>query len=185
MNKEKTKNERFERLQEIILSYRSEVERCRKAKAFLAGTVMLGAEVEGLLLAMMELYSAEVQQNLLVRKISKKYEKKGKKSYYDWSFFDLLKIAKDMGWLPSSLSPSDGFSEEKAEIGDYIEIVRTARNLVHPGLWAREYPEIEIKKEDIENYLYILEVARTWLRNKVVESIREEIDRREKRETSL
>ena len=103
MNEDKRKNERFERLQEIIISYRAEAERCQKAKAFFAGAVMLGAEIEGLLLAMMELYSVEVQQNLLASKISKKYEKRGKKSYYDWSFFDLLRIAKDMGWIPSSL----------------------------------------------------------------------------------
>jgi hypothetical protein len=42
MNEDKRK---IERLQEIILSYRAEAERCQKAKAFFAGTVMLGAEI--------------------------------------------------------------------------------------------------------------------------------------------
>lgn len=173
MNEEESENKRFERLVQIVSFYRSEAERCRKTKSFFAGSIMLGAELEGLLLAMVELYSAEVQRSPLTKEICKEYDGRGKKSYYDWDLFGLLRIAKDMGWLPSG----DGSTEEKAGIGDYAEIVRRIRNFIHPGFWAREYPEVNIEREDFENYLEVLEIARDWLRAKVERSLKEEIDK--------
>lgn len=160
--KAENENRRFERLQEIINFYEDEAERCKDAKAFFAGTVMLGAELEGLLLALMECYTDEVEECILPPRV--------KKNLSNWktcsrlNLNHLLEIAMQMKWLVFDLSPSNEFHEKKAKVGDYAKIVQEMRNFIHPDRWIREWPEMEIGEEGYEAYFEILQVVKDWLR---------------------
>lgn len=162
-------DERFERLQEITNFFEDEAERCKEAKAFFAGTIMLGAELEGLLLIMMECYTDEIKGCILPPGVMKNLANWKTRSRL--TLDHLLEIAKQMKWLPFGLSPSDEFHQKGAKIGDYAKIVQGVRNFVHPGRWIREQPEMEIEEENYEAYFEILQVVKDWLRAKLEESI--------------
>src|ERR1700733_9688753 len=105
----------FYRLQKL---YWREALRCQKAKAYLAGCVMLGSALETLLILMANVYSDEVDQTGKVPTV------RGKpKPLLDWQFVELLRVAKAAQWLPSALNLEDRWSNRKARIGDYAEVV--------------------------------------------------------------
>ncbi len=168
MNDENEELARSERLNEILDLYRSEAKRCRRAKAWLAGCVMAGAALEAGLLAMAECYPEEVldwAETQADRKLPKEPTK--------WYLADLLDAAKSLGWLPASLMAHDEFDSDRALVGDYAEVVREIRNLVHAGRYVRDYADMEIAKEHLVLSLEVLEAAFDWLFSRLAESLKE------------
>ncbi len=153
-------------------TYRREAEKCRDSKAFLAGYIMIGAAFEALLLSFVNCYPHEASASVAApRKGRGKGE--GVKPLLEWSLAELLAVAKERNWLPSGLSPDDEWDEARAQIGDYGEVLRQIRNLVHPARYAVELPRTRITQRYLKLAFEILEVATHYLRNKVEDSLGE------------
>jgi hypothetical protein len=88
-----------------------------------------------------------------------------------------LGVAKEQGWLPSGLSLSEQWDNEKAYIGDYAEALRQIRNLVHPVRYILDLPRKRITKRYLEASFEIFEVSTEYLMNKIGESLRTAFER--------
>jgi hypothetical protein len=95
----------------------------------------------------------------------------------DWSLADLLAVAKERNWLPSRLSSDDEWDEARAQIGDYGEVIREIRNLVHLARYAVDFPRKRITKRYLESAFEIFDVANDYLLNKIGDSLREAVER--------
>jgi len=155
----------------LVGYYRREAEMCRDSKAFLAGCIMIGAAFEAMLLAFVNCYpeEASTSRNAPRRKGSVR-------PLLDWSLADLLAVAKERMWLPSGLSRGDEWNEARAQIGDYGEVIRDIRNLVHPARYAIDFPRKRITGRYLEASFKILDVAIDYLQNKIEGSLREAIE---------
>jgi hypothetical protein len=122
-------------LRRLLRFYQRETGRCRNAKAYLAGCVMAGAELETALLLMVAAYPKEAAAtNKLPR------QKKTTKPLLEWHLGELLRVAKAAGWLPAALDHAkDEWNGKKAKIGDYAEVVRDIRNLAHPARYMEDH----------------------------------------------
>lgn len=157
--------EHFDKLQRLTNFYYAEAIRCQKAKAFFAGCVMLGAVLESALLLMVECYPDEVRAYM-------EANRKGVPGRLsDWALVELLHVAKALKWLPASLAREEEFDSKRAQVGDYAEVVREIRNLIHPGRWAVEYPETRIRSQHLDTSFQILQATYEWLHAKLVESL--------------
>lgn len=152
--------------------YHREAEKCRDSKAFLAGCIMIGAAFEALLLAFVNCYSDEASASELAPR-----RRGALKPLLDWQLADLLAVAKERSWLPSRLSPDDEWDEARAHIGDYGEVIREIRNLVHPARHAVDFPRKRITSRYLESTFEILEVANEHLLKKIGDSLREAFER--------
>src|SRR5579883_1134360 len=112
--------------------YWKEARRCEEARAYLAGSVTLGSVLESLLILMVNCYPEEAEET---GKVPQEHGKA--KPLLDWTLFQLLVVAKAASWLPSSQSLTDDWNSRKAKIGDYAEVARLVRNLVHPGSYLK------------------------------------------------
>jgi len=163
--------DRFEILLELLDRYKQEAEKSAGAGAYLAGCVMLGAALEGSLLVMSECYRDEIE-----RSISAPRDKRGKvKSPYSWHLWQLLDVAGELNWLPARLSPNEDIEFEEAlnkgDIGDFVELVREIRNLVHPGKYVREWPGTTITEEHFEDCYALFGTAVDHLYNRLINDI--------------
>jgi len=158
----------------LARQYRREAMRCQDAKAFLAGCVMIGAAFEAILLSFANCYPEKA-----ARSTAAPQRKKVVKPLADWSLANLLAVAKECNWLPSALSPDDDWDEAKAKVGDYGEIIKQIRNLVHPDRYAIDWPRRRITKRYLEAVFEIFDVANNHLLYKINCSLREAIEREE------
>lgn len=165
--------DQFEDLIRIARIYPREARRCMDAKAYVAGCVMIGAALEANLIGMCHLYYEEIPPEL-IPKIPKSNGKT--KHLLKWGLVDLIKIAKKCGWLPSRLTEHDDWNSAKAHIGDYAELLRETRNMVHAGKYISDYTKVKISKRRMEKLFEILEVANDWFSYKVNESLRKTIE---------
>ncbi len=138
--------------------YQREAERCQESKAYLAGCVMIGAAFEASLLAFANCYPEEALGSVAAPR-----RKRTIKPLIDWSLAELLAVAKECNWLPSALSLNDEWDEAKAKIGDYGEVIRQIRNLVHPARYALDWPRKRITKNIWKLTFKILDVANEYL----------------------
>jgi hypothetical protein len=141
--------------------YWREAERCEKAKAYLAGCVMLGSALETLLLLMVNVYHEEAAATGQVPTKGKKVKKP--KALLDWDLGELLRVAKAAKWLPAGLELGAEWNSRKAEVGDHAEVVRMVRNLVHPGRYRKEHFRGRITKKYLEHQFEVVEACREWL----------------------
>jgi hypothetical protein len=154
----------------LVRVYLREAEKCRDSKAFLAGCVMIGAAFEALLLAFANCYPDEASTSQAAPR-----RQASVKPLLDWSLAALLAVAKERSWLPSGLSRDDEWDGARAQIGDYGEVLRQIRNLVHPVRYAIDFPRGQITERYLETCFEILYVASDHLLNKIEHSIREAI----------
>lgn len=142
-------------LHRLMRLYRRETERCREAKAYLAGCVLAGAELETALLLMVNAFPDEAAAtNKLPR------QKKRTKPLAKWELADLLRVAKAANWLPSALEyGKDDWNNKKAKIGDYVEVIREMRNLAHPARYMEDHYKKRITGKKLELILDVLNSA--------------------------
>jgi hypothetical protein len=160
-------DEMHEEIVRLAGVYYRQAERCRESRAFLAGCVMIGAAFEAILLGFMNCYPDEAASSQAAPR------RRGRtKPIADWSFAELLAVAKERGWLPSGLSLDEDWDDAEADIGDYAEVVRQIRNLVHPVRYAEDFPRKRITERYLESLFEILEVANDHLLSKIGESLR-------------
>ena len=148
--------------------YWQEALRCEKAKAELAGCVMLGSALETLLILMVNIYSDEADQT------GKVPTRKGKpKPLLDWQFIELLRVAKAAQWLPSALNLKDSWSTRKARIGDYAEVVRQVRNLAQPARYVEDHHRKRVTRKYLQRQFEVVLLCRDWLAKRNNKSLRE------------
>jgi hypothetical protein len=136
--------------------YWREALRCEKAKAYLAGCIILGSALETILINMVNLYSDEAERT------GKIPFKKGKpKPLMEWDLAELLRVARAAQWLPSAL---DGkWINRKARIGDFAELVRLMRNLAHPARYATDLTRSRVTPRLLKRQFDIVLLCRDWL----------------------
>lgn len=148
-------------------AYYREALRCRDGKAYLAGCVMMGAALEASLLIFANCYPEEALHSPVAP-----VEAGNTKPLAKWSFAELLAVAKERNWLPSSLSLDEAWNAKSAQIGDYTEVLRQLRNLVHPARYMLDMPRKRITKRYLEMSFEIFQVATDYLLKKIGESLR-------------
>jgi 7,8-dihydro-6-hydroxymethylpterin-pyrophosphokinase len=132
---------------------------CEEAKAYLAGCVMLGSALETLLILMINCHSDEAA---LTGKVPMK--KDNPKPLLDWKYIELLRVAKAANWLPSKLDiDKDNWNSRKAMVGDYAEVVRMVRNLVHPASYAEDHYRRRVTAKYLQRQFEVVLLCRDWL----------------------
>jgi hypothetical protein len=161
-------DEEEKELNRLSRFYWQEALRCQEAKAYLAGCVMLGSALETLLILMVNVYSDEVDQTGKVPMVQGK-----PKRLLDWQYVELLRAAKAAQWLPSALNLQDRWSNRKARIGDYAEVVRQVRNLAHPARYTEDHRGKRVTRKNLQRQFEIVLLCRDWLSERNNKSLRE------------
>jgi len=139
--------------------YWQEALRCEEAKAYLAGCVMLGSALETLLILMINCYSDEAARTGKVP-----MKKNTPKPLLDWKYIELLRVAKAANWLPSKLDlDNDDWNSRTAMMGDYAEVVRMLRNLVHPAAYADDHHRRRVTAKYLQRQFEMVLLCRDWL----------------------
>jgi hypothetical protein len=138
--------------------YWKEAHRCEAAKAYLAGCVMLGSALENLLILMISAHSEEIEK---IETYPKKQNQP--KPLLSWTLVELLKAAKDANWLPHHLQPGEKWNSRKAKIGDYAEVVRMVRNLLHPARYLKDHQKSKITNKYLQRQFEVVLACRNWL----------------------
>ncbi|MEA2015724.1 MAG: hypothetical protein U9O59_03280 [Actinomycetota bacterium] len=158
--------------------YKREAEKCLDAKAYLSGCVLTGAAMEAILLSFANCFPEIIASAKCTPK------KKGKiKSLNKWTFENLLAVVKELNFLPSALSLEDEWSSVRAEIGDYVEVVRQIRNLIHPIRYANDFSRKRITKKYLETCFKIVETAIDYLYSYITDSLKTMLIEKERRST--
>ncbi len=162
----------FNELLRITRMYLKQAEKCEKGKSYLAGCVMVGAALEGLLVSAISMFPEEVKKSSKLPR-----DKKGQvKHVLDWKFSQMLMIAEDIGWLPRNLPPDDVFEDENANIGDYAERVRIIRNLAHPPRYIKDHAHQRVTKIYLEHLFEVFDVIKDIILNKVHADLRRKME---------
>lgn len=138
--------------------YKREAEKCYNAKAYLAGCVLIGAAMEAVLLSAANCFPEIVASAKCAPKEKGKIKRLNK-----WVFAELLRVAKELNWLPSGLSPEEEWNIANAEIGDYVEVVRHFRNLIHPARYANDFARKRVTKKYYEACFSVVNTAVDYL----------------------
>ena len=149
--------------------YWREALRCEKAKAYLAGCILLGSALETLLILMINVYPEEAERT------GKAPSRKGApRPLLDWRFSDLLRVAKAANWLPAALDvDTDNWDRRKARIGDYAEVVREVRDLVHPTRYVQDHHRKRVTARYLQWQFDVAQLCRDWLAEHNTKSLRE------------
>jgi|SRR5271165_791798 len=120
-------------LQLATQTYQKQAHACLQANAPLASCVMAGATVEAILSAVTCLLYDEALQT------GKAPQKKGKtKKLLEWSFFELLDVAKEAKWLPEELTLDAKVDFRSIKTPVKTDSIREVRNLVHPARYLKD-----------------------------------------------
>jgi hypothetical protein len=152
--------EELDRLTEL---YIKQAKRCAKAKAYVAGCVMLASSLECSLLRFCDLYYKEALNTPHAQR-----RKLANRHLLKWDFADLLAVAREATWTPSNLPPHVKFDYQKrylkrARIGDYLRRVHKLRNLVHPARYLKDHRGQHITKIYFDTASDLCQIARDWL----------------------
>ena len=146
--------------------YWKEALRCEEAGAYVAGCVMLGSVLEAMLTLMVNCYD---DQAALTGHAPMKAGRI--RPLLDWSLADLLKVAKAANWLPAGLALDDNWNSRLAKVGDYAEVIRMIRNLLHPARYAKDHFRGRVTKKYLQRQFEFLELCRGWLAHHNNESL--------------
>jgi hypothetical protein len=156
-------------LRRLLGVYKRETERCRKAKACLAGCVISGAELETALLMMVNAFPDEATATGKVPR-----RNKAVKPLLQWNLAELRQVARAAGWLPSALEyGKDDWNAKIAEIGDYAELVRELRNFAHPARYLEDHYRKRITQKHLEYVIEIINDVADWLYARIARSLME------------
>jgi hypothetical protein len=134
---------------DISERYFSEAKRCRAGKAYLAGIVMVGAALETILMCMVCCDSKKIAA--WDGAPEWRHELKPLRR---WSMTELMDAAEFAGWLPKALRGS-AWDSGRALPGDYAEVLRQFRNLVHPNRYLQHFPHERFSKKLLNRLLNI------------------------------
>jgi hypothetical protein len=137
-----------------------------RGKAYLAAIVMHAAAFEAMLLAICCLYPKDVKATATYQR--KKFRRKRDRAL-EFTLNQLINIANEAQWLPSKRANWGG---KRADIAGFAHEARKIRNLVHPGLCARERTNLTtVTKGYVDVTCEIFDVANSWLLHRVEQNI--------------
>jgi len=91
---------------------------------------------------------------------------KRRKNVLHWNLGELIALANEAGWLPAKYRENPGASWNTVRaaglMGDFVQVVRETRNLIHPGKYLRTYPSLVVKEANYRDCYEILKAARSW-----------------------
>lgn len=160
--------ERFQETIRLFKLYMQEAHRCREANAPLAGCVILASALEAALLIMCGSFPDEV---LLYRQ---NHKGESLRPVEEWGLSKLLSLAKELKWLPCSEKNSEEIDPGHALVGDYVELVRVIRNLVHPSIYLKEYAGESLSNKHLDLSFTVLNVACAHLAARLKETLGQE-----------
>jgi len=160
------KEQDFNELLRLSHVYYREAIRCEDSKAYIAGCVMAGACLETLLVMMVNMYGAEVQAADLVPIMKQKL-----KPLLKWTLRELVLAARGMNWLQAGLQIGAEWNTRRANIGDYAEVLRQIRNLVHPARYLQDHSPLRVTRKYLKQSIEIIEVVAKHLEAKVSASL--------------
>jgi hypothetical protein len=163
----------FQELMRLCRMYQREADKCRVAKAYLAGCVMIGAALEAALVGMCDCYFDEIPADLIPKE-----RKTGKpKHILDWTLSRLIKIARECHWLPVALALNDEWNPNKAEVGDWAVVLKEYRNLVHASRYIQDFQRSKVTKQRMEMCFDVLDVAISHLQAKLHVSLKAAVEK--------
>ena len=163
--------EEFNELMRLCRLYRREARKCMDAKAYLAACILIGAALEADLLAMCDCFADEIPDRVIPK------QKNGTpKPLINWTFYQRLRAARSAGWLPAGLDLEDVWVHRKARIGDYAEVVRQIRNLVHASCYITDFPKQRVTNKRMTICYETLEIASDHLQAKVHADLRAKME---------
>jgi hypothetical protein len=139
--------------------YHEQANASRKEGARLASCVMLGATVEAMLIAVINLFCEEARPVAIEKKL--KLE-----DLLRWDFGKLLDVAKDAKLLPEKLNLHPKMDPRAVKDPVPTDKIREVRNLVHPGRYLRERGGKEITQEELDTLYATCHAAYAYLGQK-------------------
>ncbi len=150
--------------------YWKEARRCEEAKAYLAGIAMAAATLEAMLMLMVNAHPDVAEQTGK----APKRRNGSNRPLIDWNLGQLLAVAKAADWLPSGLNvATDEWSARRAKIGDYAEVCRMIRNLIHPGSYLTEHSPKRVTAKYLQRQFETVELCGDWLAERNAQGLRE------------
>ncbi|SRR5258708_4894304 len=160
----------------LIGFYFEESQRCSRARAYLAASVFLAAALEAAIMEIASIYPSRVRRTTTWVRVSKR-----RKNLLFWTLGELIELANEIDWLPAKFGVKSGasWSTVKAggDIGDFVEIIREMRNLVHAGKYLRHYPSLVVRAHHYKSCFDILQAATATLRSQLEASIHRRLAR--------
>ena len=153
------------RLLSLWTFYGEEAERCKSAGAWFAACVMLGARREATLLGCVLLFPEELRQS---RRAIHLLGGMRPKLVQRWGLGDLLKVTKEVGWLPATF-PALPPTWDGVQLGDWASLLQMARNFQHPANFLESGPDRDIGVQDHQALLNILNAVMDRLGDKIEE----------------
>jgi hypothetical protein len=161
-----------DRLSKLALFYHREASRCERGRAYLAACIMQGAALEALLHGMCFLYPNDVKKTTVYHK--KKFRTKRNRAL-EFKYYELINIADELSWFPAKRITWG----KRTTLAGFAHELRKLRNYVHPGVWAPERPDtMKFTKGVYRVASEILDVAHSWLLDRVCDSLRKRMRRR-------
>ncbi len=161
-----------DRLIEVTTFYVAEARRCTKSRAYLAASIMEAAALEAALQAMCCIYPGDVKRTAVYRH---KHFRGSRNKALEFSLNELINIAAEIGWFPSTTIK---YGTRKTNLAELAHQSRLIRNLVHPGVWARERSGTTKPDRHMYAAVYdVFEIANSWLLHRVEKSLRRAMER--------
>jgi hypothetical protein len=163
-------DEHFDELLRLTRAYYREARRCEAANAHLAGCAMLGASLEASLMAMVHCFADDVAALVEAPKVNGRI-----RSVLTWKLSELLRVAKRLQWLPAQLDHQDAWDHKRAQVGDYAEVVRQLRNLLHPARYLADHSSKRVTKRHLALSFDTLAATADHLHRKLVDAIAQQL----------
>jgi hypothetical protein len=154
-----------DRLLEVARSYHLEGQRCAKAKAFLAATVLEVSALEALLQAMCCMYMRDVGKTTVYR--GKRFRDRRNRAL-EFTLSQLIDIAAELHWFPSKHATWAGM---RTDLRGFAHAIREVRNYVHPGKRVRRTKPYKFSKNLYDGVCEVCDVARSWMRHHVAQQV--------------
>src|SRR5258708_2652205 len=154
---------RADELDRLARFYVLEGRRCAKSKAYLAGCIMHASSIECTFMRMCDLYYKEAINTPTAQK-----KKLVNKPVLEWTFAELLAIAREAKWTPATLPANVIYNEQKryrkkSAIGDYLRRVNSLRNRVHHPGYLKNHHSRRITKTYYDDAEEVCQIARNWI----------------------
>ena len=138
--------------------YWKEALKCEEAKAFLAGSVMLGSALETLLLLMVNVYAEEAERTGCVPTRGSRTASHAVEAGRPFEGGEGRKLAFKRPEFERRLG-----QDRKAKLGDYAEVVRMIRNLVHPARYVEDHHSSRVTAKYLQRQFDVVLLCRDWL----------------------
>jgi hypothetical protein len=160
-----------DRLGKFARYYHREAGRCARARAYLGASIMQVAALEASLQAMCFLYPEQLKKSTVYQR--KRFRRKRHRAL-ELSLYELIDIAEALSWFPPKRVSWGG---KRASVAGFAHEIRKLRNFLHPGVWAREHPDMRFSKAAYDVVHEVFDVATSWLLYRVHESLRKRMKR--------